>query len=282
MFCYQCEQTAKGAACTVQGVCGKNPEVAALQDLLIYGLMGLSQVALEGRRKGIVDRSVDVFTVKACFSTLTNVDFDPARFVGIIEKSVRLRDQLKEKVKAAGGSVDFGEAASFTPAADEAGMVAQAEEVGVKSDPNIDPDILSLRELLIYGIKGVAAYADHARILGQEDEAVYNFIYEGMSATLDDTLGADDLVGLVMKCGEINLRTMELLDAANTGAYGHPVPTRVPLGAKKGKAIVVSGHDLKDLELILKQSQGKGINVYTHGEMLPCHGYPELNFPAPS
>jgi hydroxylamine reductase len=276
MFCFQCEQTAKGEGCTKIGVCGKKPEVAALQDLLVYSIKGLCQVAQEGVRNGIRDRQIDEFVCEGLFSTLTNVDFDPARFVQLIEKSVRLRDQLKEKVKAAGGNVDFGEATSFTPAADEAGMVTQGEKVGVKSEPNIDPDILSLRELIIYGIKGVAAYADHARILGQEDEAVYNFIYEAMAATLDDSLGVNELVGLAMKCGEINLRTMELLDAANTGTYGHPVPTRVPLGAKKGKAILVSGHDLKDLELILKQTQGKGINVYTHGEMLPCHGYPEL------
>jgi hydroxylamine reductase len=148
--------------------------------------------------------------------------------------------------------------------------------VGVKSDPAVNPDILSLRELLVYGIKGLAAYADHARILGQEDDKVYQFIYEGMAATLDPKLGAKELTGLALKCGEINLRAMELLDAGNTGTYGHPVPTTVPLGAKAGKAILVSGHDLKDLEEILKQTQGKGINVYTHGEMLPCHGYPGL------
>ena len=276
MFCFQCEQTAKGEGCTKIGVCGKKPAVAALQDLLVYSVKGISQVALEGLKLGVRDPEADQFTCEAMFSTLTNVDFDPARFVELIDQSVRVRKALKEKVKAAGGNVDLGEAASFSPAADEAGMVAQGEKAGVKSDPTIDPDILSLRELLVYGIKGVAAYADHARILGQEDEAVYNFIYEGMAATLDSSLGADELVGLAMKCGEINLRTMELLDAANTGSYGHPLPTRVPLGAKKGKAILVSGHDLKDLEQILKQSLGKGINVYTHGEMLPCHGYPEL------
>jgi len=276
MFCFQCEQTAKGEGCTKIGVCGKKPEVAALQDLLVYSVKGISQVALEGLKLGVRDPEADQFTCEAMFSTLTNVDFDPARFVELIDQSVRVRKALKEKVKAAGGNVDLGEAASFSPAADEAGMVAQGEKAGVKSDPTIDPDILSLRELLVYGIKGVAAYADHARILGHEDEAVYNFIYEGMAATLDSSLGADELVGLAMKCGEINLRTMELLDAANTGSYGHPLPTRVPLGAKKGKAILVSGHDLKDLEQILKQSLGKGINVYTHGEMLPCHGYPEL------
>jgi hydroxylamine reductase len=187
------------------------------------------------------------------------------------------RDALKAKVQAAGGNVAFADGpATFVPAADQAGMVAQGETVGVKSDPTVNPDILSLRELIVYGIKGLAAYADHARILGQEDEKIYAYIYEAMAATLDNSLGVDDYVGLALKCGEVNLRAMELLDAGNTGTYGHPVPTSVPLGAKKGKAILVSGHDLKDLEIILKQTEGKGINVYTHGEMLPCHGYPEL------
>ena len=276
MFCFQCEQTAKGEGCTKIGVCGKKPEVAALQDLLVYSIKGLSQVALEGVRNGVRDPQTDRFTCQALFSTLTNVDFDPARFVELITESVAKREALKEKVKAAGGGVDFGDPASFTPAADQAGMVAQGEKVGVQSDTDVNPDILSLRELLVYGIKGVAAYADHAQILGQEDEAVYDFIYEGMAATFDSSLGVNELVGLAMKCGEINLRTMELLDAANTGTYGHPTPTQVPLGARKGKAILVSGHDLNDLDQILKQTQGKGINVYTHGEMLPCHGYPEL------
>jgi hydroxylamine reductase len=155
-------------------------------------------------------------------------------------------------------------------------MVNQGEKVGVKSDPDINPDILSLKELLVYGLKGAVAYADHAAILGQEDERVYAFMHEALAATLDGSLGVEEMVGLVLKCGEINLRAMELLDAAHTGTYGHPVPTPVSLGAKKGKAILVSGHDLKDLELLLQQTEGKGINVYTHGEMLPCHGYPGL------
>lgn len=205
------------------------------------------------------------------------MDFDAARFVTLINDAVKHREALKAKVKAAGGNVAFGEGpATFMPAPDQASLVAQGEKVGVKSDPSVDPDILSLRELIVYGIKGLAAYADHARILGQEDDRVYNYIYEGMAATLDGSLGVNDYVGLALKCGEVNLKAMELLDAGNTGTYGHPVPTAVPLGAKKGKAILVSGHDLKDLEMILKQTEGKGINVYTHGEMLPCHGYPEL------
>jgi hydroxylamine reductase len=277
MFCFQCEQTAKGEGCTKIGVCGKQPEVAALQDLLIYAVKGLAQVAIEGRKVGIRDASIDHFTCESIFSTLTNVDFDPDRFVKLIHNTVKFRDELKAKVAAAGGKTDFGQGpADFTLATGREALVEQGGKVGVKSDPDIDIDILSLQQLLIYGIKGVAAYADHAAILGKTDTKVFDFIYDAMAATVDKDLGADDLVGLVFKCGEINIRAMELLDAANTGAYGHPVPTSVPLGARKGKAILVSGHDLKDLEEILKQTRGKGIYVYTHGEMLPCHGYPEL------
>jgi hydroxylamine reductase len=277
MFCFQCEQTAKGEGCTKIGVCGKKPEVAALQDLLVYAVKGLSQVALAGKKVGVSDPEVDQFACEAIFSTLTNVDFDPARFETMIQQCVSLREGLKAKVKAAGGNTAFPDGpAFFTPEKTLEAMVTQGEAVGIKADPNANADILSLQQLLIYGLKGVAAYADHARILGQTDPAVFDFIYEAMAATLDAGLGADDLVGLAMKCGQINLRAMELLDAGNTGAYGHPVPTVVPLGAKKGKAILVSGHDLKDLEAILKQTEGKGITVYTHGEMLPCHGYPGL------
>lgn len=277
MFCYQCEQAAKGVGCTVQGVCGKNPEVAALQDLLIYSLQGLSQVAVAGRQVGVNDREVNVFTVKAAFATLTNVDFDPQRFVQLIQQGVQLRDGLRAKVKAAGGKADFPAGpASFTPGADQAAMLQQAEAVGLKSYPAADPDVLSLKHTLLFGIKGVAAYADHAEILGQEDDKVYAFVHEGLAATVAKGLAVPDLIPLVLKCGEINLRAMELLDAGNTGTYGDPVPTKVPLGHKKGKAILVSGHDLLDLEEILKQSAGQGIYVYTHGEMLPCHGYPKL------
>lgn len=277
MFCFQCEQTAKGEGCKIMGVCGKTADVAALQDLLIYVLKGLSVVATEGRKVGVVDRDVNVFTCEAIFSTLTNVDFDPARIEALIRRAVELREQLKAKVKAAGGKIDESmDAVSFQPASDMAGMVKQGEEHGVLSNGGIDPDIRSLRETLIYGIKGVAAYADHAQILGQEDDKVYAFIHEGLAATLNKGLGLNDWVDLVLRCGEANLRAMELLDAGNTSTYGHPVPTKVPLGHKKGKAILVSGHDLKDLEEILKQTEGKGIYVYTHGEMLPCHGYPGL------
>ncbi len=277
MFCYQCEQTAKGEGCTKGGVCGKDPDVAALQDLLVHAVQGLSQVAVEGRKAGVTDKQVNAFTVQALFATLTNVDFDAERFMELINTCVELREELKKKVKAAGGKVDVASGpAVLQPAKDLDGLIDQGTKVGLKSDPGIDPNILSLQHTTLFGIKGVAAYADHARILGQEDDKVYAFIHEGLAAMLNKDLTLNDWVGLVLKCGEINLRAMELLDAGNTGTYGHPVPTKVPLGAKKGKAILVSGHDLKDLEELLKQTEGKGINVYTHGEMLPTHGYPGL------
>ena len=277
MFCYQCEQTSKSEGCTKSGVCGKSPEVAALQDLLVYALKGLSLYAIEGRKNGVTDKKIDKFAQEALFSTLTNVDFDPQRFVGLIHDCVGLRDELKQKVAAANGKTDWADpAASFQPGSQVSDLVAQGEAVGIKSDADLDADIQALRELLIYGLKGVAAYADHAWILGKNDDAVNAFVYEALAATLNKDLKLEDLLGLVLKCGEINLRTMELLDEANTGTYGQPVPTPVPLGSKQGKAILVSGHDLKDLGDILKQTEGKGINVYTHGEMLPCHGYPEL------
>ena len=277
MFCFQCEQTAKGEGCTKIGVCGKQPDTAALQDLLIHTVKGLSQVAVAGRKAGVQLAEVDRFTCEAIFSTLTNVDFDAERFVPMIHEGVRLREALKSQVTAAGGSGDFSShAVTFTPKENRADLVAQGEAVGVKSDASMDSDLLSLRELLIYGVKGLAAYTDHARILGQEDDNIYQFIHEAMAATLNPVMGINDYVGLALKCGELNLTAMALLDAGNTGTYGHPVPTNVPLGVKAGKAILVSGHDLKDLEEVLKQTEGKGIHVYTHGEMLPTHGYPEL------
>ncbi|MBI5570148.1 MAG: hydroxylamine reductase [Desulfomonile tiedjei] len=277
MFCYQCEQTAFGTGCTKVGVCGKSAEVAALQDLLTHALKGLALYAAEGRKVGVVDRAANVFTVQALFSTLTNVDFDADRFVPLINQCVELREALKAKVRAAGGTVDFPEAAaSFKPESTMAGLLKQAEGVGFKAAAGANPDILSLQHTVIIGLRGVAAYADHAQILGQEDDAVYAFAHEGLAATLNPNLTLDDWVGLALKTGATNLRAMELLDAANTGTYGHPVPTKIPLGAKKGKAILISGHDLKDLEELLKQTEGKGISIYTHGEMLPCHGYPAL------
>jgi hydroxylamine reductase len=276
MFCNQCEQAAKGG-CTTVGVCGKSPEVSDLQDLLIHALQGLSLYAVEGHKVGVSDAGINLFTCEGVFSTLTNVNFDDERVADLVRKTVALREELKEKVKAAGGKVDFDQAAAnFTPADTTAGMAKQGAEVVLTGNPDEDDDIKSLKLTLLFGLKGLAAYADHARIMGQEDDTVYAFVHEALAATITEGLTADDCVAAAMKCGEVNLRAMELLDAGNTGTYGHPVPTSVPLGAKKGKAIVVSGHDLKDLGLLLKQTEGKGINIYTHGEMLPTHGYPEL------
>jgi hydroxylamine reductase len=271
MFCYQCEQAAKGTGCEKAGVCGKTPEVADLQDLLEHGLRGMALYAVAARKKGITDAEVNAFTADALFATLTNVNFDGKDLSGLVRKSVKLRQRL---VKHVDETFDH-DAASFVPARDHDGMVEQSRAVGIRSLSD-DADIRSLMHTVLYGLKGVAAYVVHARTLGKEEDAVYAFMHEALASMLDSSLGLNDWVEIAMKCGEINLRVMELLDAGNTGTYGHPVPTPVSLGAKKGKAILVSGHDLKDLEEILKQSEGKGINVYTHGEMLPCHGYPAL------
>ncbi len=225
----------------------------------------------------VIDRETNVFTVKAAFSTLTNVDFDLDRFFGLIGKAVTRRDQLKGKVQAAGGNVGFSDgAATFQPSSTLEGLIQQAQSVGLKSYPGDNPDILSLKHTVFFGIKGVSAYADHALILGKEDDKVFSYIHEALAAIQGNDLGLNDWVKLALRCGEAALLAMELLDAGNTGTYGHPVPTRVPLGHKKGKAILVSGHDLKDLDELLKQTEGKGIYIYTHGEMLSTHGYPKL------
>ncbi|MBM9613876.1 hydroxylamine reductase [Desulfobulbus rhabdoformis] len=277
MFCNQCEQTAKGIGCTVVGVCGKNEEVADLQDLLIYSLQGLSLYALEGRKLSIVDEDTDLFILEAIFSTLTNVDFDPDRFVELINRSVELREAMKAKVASAGGKTDFKEApASFIPTGSVADLAEQGKALDFLNNLDEDNNIRSLKQTVLFGLKGIGAYADHAAILGQKDLAIPAFCYEALVMLLTPKLPMDDGVALVMKAGEINLRAMELLDAGNTGTYGHPVPTPVPLGHRKNKCILITGHDLHDLELLLKQTEGKGIDIYTHGEMLPCHGYPEL------
>ena len=277
MFCNQCEQTARGEGCTVRGVCGKSHEVATLQDLLGHVLKGLALFAHEGRRVGLVDDKVNRFTAEALFSTLTNVNFDQERFVEYINEAAGLREDLKKRVKEAGGNVDFSApAADLQPAEGPEAMVRQGEELGQPWSKDVPEDIASLQRTMYFGIKGVSAYAHHAAVLGREDDAIYAFLHEGLAALSSPDLSMDDWLGLVLKCGEINLKTMEMLDAANTGTFGSPVPTEVPLGHKEGKCILVSGHDLHDLKMILEQTEGKGIHVYTHGEMLPAHGYPEL------
>ena len=276
MYCYQCEQTAKGTGCDAMGVCGKTPETSDLQDLLVYTLRGLSVVAVAGRAVGVVNVEVDRFVAAGLFSTLTNVNFDPARFEKLIAESLDLREALKAEVAAKGGAVEFSQpSVNWTPAGDLRPLAEQAADYGLSRDHSDNEDIKSLQHLVLFGLRGVAAYVDHAYLLGHEDEAVYADIHQALAAIYED-LDLNAWIALSMKVGEINLRAMELLDAANTGTYGHPMPTEVPLGAKAGKAILVSGHDLKDLKTLLEQTEGTGINVYTHGEMLPCHGYPEL------
>jgi hydroxylamine reductase len=275
MFCWQCEQTSKGEGCSTFGVCGKTPEIANLQDLLIYALRGLSQVVLEARKLGIKDEKTDVFIAQAAFATLTNVNFDPDSIVHYLQWTVEARESLKKKLTAA-GKTEFGQAANLTLEKSMTDMVRQGKQYGIQADSVGNADLRGLHWLLIYGIKGVAAYAYHAYRLGKKDDKVFEFIEQGLASTLNSALGVNDFVGLALKCGEINIRAMELLDAGNTEAYGHPIPTKVPLGTKKGNALLVSGHDLQDLEAILKQAQGKGITVYSHGEMLPAHGYPGL------
>ncbi len=282
MFCYQCEQTAKGTGCTVRGVCGKSPEAAEIQDLIVYAVKGISMYAHRAGNLGVRDRDVDVFTVEALFTTVTNVNFDPDRLETVLRKAVTIRERAKSLyegacMKVGKMPVELAGPATWVPAKEEAGLFAQANEISIqRRKESLGDDVAGLQELLTYGLKGAAAYADHARILGQEDQKIYTFFHEALDYLTKQDPKIDDLLSLCMRCGEINLRVMELLDAANTRTYGHPEPTQVRIEPLKGKAIVVSGHDLKDLGDLLEQTEGKGINVYTHGEMLPCHGYPGL------
>lgn len=282
MFCYQCEQTARGAGCTKFGVCGKDEDVSALQDLLVHALKGISQYAARAYKMGRSSREIDVFVVEGLFSTVTNVDFDPARFEIILKNASatkqKARQLYEDACREAGNTIEvLAGPAAWVPAASREGLVAEGLEVGIEQRTSeLGQDAVSLIELLVYGLKGMAAYAEHALILGHEDKEVFEFIHEALDFTTRKDLAVDALVAMNLKCGEVNLKVMGMLDAANTGAYGNPVPTKVRIAPVKGKAILVSGHDLKDLENLLKQTEGKGINIYTHGEMLPAHGYPGL------
>ena len=268
MFCYQCEQTAKGTGCTVVGVCGKSPEVAALQDLLIAKLVQMAKWAYPARKAGQSNQPLDLFIAKSLFTTVTNVNFDPERLAALLYEAVDLEKQ-------AGQGADS--ALSFDSNTSLEALIGLGQDVSiVKRKEALGEDVTALEELLTYGLKGAAAYMHHAEILGQTNPAVYDFFLEALAFLGKSDPTVDELVSMSLRCGEVNISVMELLDAANTGAYGHPVPTAVRVEPIKGKAILVSGHDLKDLEELLKQTEGKGINIYTHGEMLPAHGYPEL------
>jgi len=282
MFCYQCEQTAKGTGCTAHGVCGKDPETAALQDLLIHVAEGVSQYAHRARQLGAGQRAADLFVVEALFATVTNVDFDPERVGALIRHGAAVRSEVRKAYEdacnQAGKKPESAAAdAAIEPAGDLDEMIRQGEAVTIEKRINtLGNDVAGLQELITYGLKGMAAYVDHARILGHEDDAVYAFIHEAMDFLAGNPADVDALVAMALKVGEVNLRAMELLDAANTGTYGHPEPTQVRVTPVAGKCVLVSGHDLKDLKMLLEQTEGTGINVYTHGEMLPCLAYPEL------
>ena len=282
MFCFQCEQTAKGGGCTTVGVCGKDALTASLQDLLVHATKGISMYAHRATQLGARDPEIDVFVIEALFSTVTNVDFDPRRLEELLHQAAKIRDKAKSMYESACASAGqtpetLTGAAAWQPAEDIDGLANQAEEVAIaKRQVIFGEDVAGLQELITYGLKGAAAYVDHAQILGKEDPKVYATFHEALSFLAQDNPTSDDLLGWALKTGELNLKAMELLDAANTGTYGHPEPTQVRVTPVKGKAIVVSGHDLKDLEELLKQTEGKDINVYTHGEMLTCHAYPEL------
>ncbi|MBN2328007.1 MAG: hydroxylamine reductase [Candidatus Omnitrophica bacterium] len=283
MFCYQCEQTQYGTGCQLQrGVCGKDEETAALQDLLVHAVKGVAMYAHRAGELGVRDRDVDVFTLEALFTTVTNVNFDPERVAELLVKSVKMRDKAKRNYLDACQKSEkepeiFNGPSTWTPAPDLNGLIEQGRAVTILNRMKaLGEDVVSLQELLTYGLKGAAAYADHAQILGKEEEAVYAFLHEALHFLTRSDVTVDELIAMNMRCGEISVRVLELLDSANTGAYGPQTPTPVLMGYKKGKAIAVSGHDLKDLEELLKQTEGKGIQIYTHGEMLPAHAYPEL------
>ena len=282
MFCYQCEQTAQGKGCTVMGVCGKDNSTSSLQDLLTHVAKGISMYAHRARLLGVKDRSIDVYVTEALFTTVTNVNFDPERLRSIIIKGAEVFATAKKLYEDACAKQNKTPEALECPAAFKVGgtldeMIKQGDHLSIENRrKSLGEDIAGLQELLTYGLKGTAAYAEHARVLGKEDDSVYAFFHEVLSFLMNPKPTVDELLGYNLKCGEVNLTVMGLLDAANTGTYGDPVPTKVRTTPVKGKAILVSGHDLKDLFELLKQTEGKGINIYTHGEMLPTHGYPEL------
>jgi hydroxylamine reductase len=277
MFCFQCQETAKNTGCTVKGMCGKPEDTANLQDLLIFVLKGIAIYGEKAREVGISNKENGLFAAQALFTTITNANWDNDRFVELIKEALERRDALKEKFLAAykeKNGRDFDEAlpeAATWSSGDIAQFQEKAKSVGVLS--TADEDARSLRELLVIGLKGIAAYADHAALLGFEKEEIYDFIMEALASTTKE-LSVDDMIGLVMKAGEVAVTTMATLDEANTTAYGNPEITEVNIGVGTNPGILISGHDLKDMEELLKQTEGTGIDVYTHGEMLPANYYP--------
>lgn len=267
MYCYQCQETAGGKGCSVRGVCGKTEEVAKLQDLLVYTLKGLADIVVKGKLDVKRLSGTNYEVLNSLFMTITNANFDDGSIEKQIIKMLAVRDNLRSSVNAQG----LHDAAVFTVGTREA-MLEKAASIGVLATEN--EDIRSLREMITYGVKGMAAYAEHAKNIGKESLDINTFIYKALAATLDDSLSADDLVALTLETGEHGVKVMALLDEANTSRYGNPELTEVNIGVKKNPAILISGHDLTDLEQLLEQTKGTGVDVYTHSEMLPAHYYP--------
>ena len=273
MFCYQCEQTVGGKGCTKRGVCGKTPEIANLQDLLIYQLKGISCYAKEILDKGgNIDQEVVNFVENGLFTTLTNVNFDPQVHINLLKKS----QKIKEKLRKIAPKGEYPEHAIYNLSDSKDEMLKDAIKAGIMYDDSLDQDIRSLRSTILYGLKGIAAYGHQARFINFIDKEVDNFYFKALEATTNNKLSSEDLIELTMKTGNIAIAVMKLLDDANTSKYKNPTPHKVNITLKKGPFIIVSGHDLRDLEMLLEQSEGKGINIYTHGEMLPAHGYDGL------
>lgn len=267
MFCFQCQETAKGTGCEIRGVCGKTEEVAKLQDLLLYTLKGIAALVVKGKMDSSELGKTNYELLNSLFMTITNANFDADALERQIKKMISVRNELRAKVAES----DLHDASTFTVSSRET-MLDKAASVGVLATEN--EDVRSLREMITYGLKGMAAYAEHAHNLGKENLEVYSFLYEALAATLDDALTADDLVALTLKTGEYGVKVMALLDEANTARYGNPEITEVNIGVRKNPAILISGHDLTDLEQLLEQTNGTGVDVYTHSEMLPAHYYP--------
>lgn len=294
MFCYQCEETAKGEGCTKKGVCGKSNEVANLQDELMYVLKGIAFYNTKAREHGLNDEKTDRFMLDALFATVTNVNFSADDFRDMINDAFSIRDQIKDKLVK--NNIDPVEGRDISLTDQIKSKILHKNTIDESSSPDIatvtpqnldnnenigvlatkDEDVRSLRELLTYGIKGMAAYAHHAHVLGNSDDEIFKFMEKGLLATVDDNLSADDLTNLVLECGSMGVKTMSILDEAHTSNYGNPEPTEINLGVRDNPGILISGHDMKDMEQLLKQTEGTGVDVYTHGEMLPANAYPEF------
>lgn len=272
MFCYQCQEASKGTGCTARGVCGKTDDLANMQDLLIYVLKGISIYSTRARQLGVENAEVNKFVVNGLFMTITNANFDKSRFIETILKALELREVIKAELVNAGGVIEgnLPECATWTGTPEE--FEIKSMSVGVLTTKN--EDVRSLRELVIYGIKGIAAYAEHGYNLGYENNDLYSYMQKGLAQTTNDNLSVDELVALVLECGKYGVDAMALLDNANTTTYGNPEITKVNIGVRNNPGILISGHDLKDMEELLKQTEGTGVDVYTHSEMLPANYYP--------